>query len=302
MRYNIIFLVILLIFTACEDKQTNKKVKNNNNVDFMVKKVKDINDTNKSMSQSLEEEGLLIDGARDKRLLDAFGMAVAKVIMEDGVYVPTCATISATGLLTNEECEEITKKYFSYYELYGEDGKKKITNVSTGAFESGIAGDEVSISEDIIDYESEFSTSNDGINAFIDESEDINALKKLSSKLGSGNEQEKEKIKDKIKYLKDKEVVKNDTNKDNTNSSNNNNESDEITAEQKKRCDEAKRLYSSSSSSLSYLKVSHENTKNKLDRYPDDERLINKFNQEENNIATYEANIQNARSELENCK
>ena len=293
MKYSIFLLIILTFFIACEDKELKTKPKNpkNDSLEYMLSQAKDLNNTN--LSNAMENDGVVVDGGRDKRLLDSFGMAVAKVTMEEGIYNPTCSDLSATNILTQEECEEISQKYFSYYELYGENGKKNEL-VRTGTFQEGMSVEEISISDDSIDYES-LSQGGANLESMIDISEDESALKKLSKKLGSSDKDKelKQKIKAKLRYLKDrKENIKKEAIREKATKS----ENDKIDEERRKEC---KRI------SLSYNNIlkEYEALKNILsgDR-PENEIAAKKWDKNEERLNEYESSKNQLASELESCQ
>ena len=112
------FVIASIILSGCSDKEKSKVRKP---VQKMVNIVKKTMDKNTTLSKVVEEDGIVVHGARDEELLDAFGLAVSQVIVQDGVSVPDCPALEKTGYLTKEECEEISTKYFGFYEV-GEVG------------------------------------------------------------------------------------------------------------------------------------------------------------------------------------
>ena len=302
MRYNILILILILIFTACSDKPIKKKKKVSKAMEFIAGKVN--SDSNLSLVDKLEKEGLVVDGSKDKKLLDNFELAMAKVIMEDGVYVPTCQMISDTKLLSLDECEEITNRYFSYYELYGENGEKNKL-VSIGGFKEGVNGEDVVISEDKINYQSE---SLDDLESKIDLTDDINKLKKLSSLVkAKKNDDLNDKLENKIKYVKEKNKIqkenkKNVQNNTKNNRSNNTNNENKYSKDELEQCNKAKYAYKNAKNNYENLVKQHEDTSDYLNNNPDNENIANKFDNEENMIEEYQNQMSSAQSEMENCK
>jgi hypothetical protein len=207
----IIFIFfITLSFQACfssDDKETRQidtvKKQQQKQLNLLINKVKQTKDSNKTLSEQIEEDGIVIDGARDEELLDSFNLAVSQVMMEEGVSVPDCTMLSKTDFLTKDECDEISEKYFGFYDIYGGDGEiKKVDDV----FAEGILGDTVEIRNEKIKY---FDSSGNPLlenqiefDELVDNSNDLEMLKDLELELGD-KEEMKNRIKEKIRFLTD---------------------------------------------------------------------------------------------------
>jgi polyhydroxyalkanoate synthesis regulator phasin len=210
----IFILVILLVFiSGCSDKEEKKVVQKKveikkQPVKELVKKVQINQDKNVSFSQTVEADGIVVDGARDEELLDAFGLAVSQIMTEEGVSVPDCTAIAKTEYLTKEECDAISDKYFGFYDIYTDDGvAKKVEDV----FEKGIAGDSVEIREEQIEY---FDSSGNPLldnlvefEEFVDKADNKELLEDLLRTIPDSKMNMKEKIKLKMKIFKDSEYV-----------------------------------------------------------------------------------------------
>jgi ElaB/YqjD/DUF883 family membrane-anchored ribosome-binding protein len=212
MKY-IYLIITVLIFSGCfgeeetkkvVKKEAVKKVVKKEPVKELVKKVKVQSDTNESFSDTIEADGIVVDGARDEELLDAFGLAVSQIMTEEGVSVPDCTAIAKTEYLTKEECDEISEKYFGFYDIYTEDGvARKIEDV----FEDGVAGEDVEIRNEQVEY---FDSSGNPLldnliefEEFVDESNDEEVLTSLLSNIPNEKTELKEKVQNKLDFLKD---------------------------------------------------------------------------------------------------
>jgi hypothetical protein len=202
---NIIFLLILgIVFSGCFEEEKPKKVKKRQATNYMAQKVPV--DSNKSLSEVVEDDGIVIDGSRDEQLLDAFGLAVSQVIVEEGVSVPDCTALAKTGYLSQEDCKEISDKYFGFYEIDMITGEaKKVDDV----FKAGVSGAEINIR----DSEAELfdSSGNPLLNNIVefeevvDNSNDSNFLRELSKKVPKENQEMQKIVEERLDFLEDLE-------------------------------------------------------------------------------------------------
>lgn len=193
------------MFTGCFEGE-KKEVKKRKPVQKMAKKVVDKVKKDKPLSEVVEDDGIVVDGARDEKLLDAFGLAVSQVMINDGVSVPDCASLSKTGFLTKEECEEITDKYTGFYEVTESDNLEKVDNI----FNKGVEGKGVELGEGIEFFDSSGNPllNNDvEFNEFVENNDDVGLLKKLKSKIPKENIEMLKNVEQKIAFLEDVEKV-----------------------------------------------------------------------------------------------
>lgn len=201
-KINLIFLVIVsILLSGCfEDDKPKKVQKKKVATNYLANKVP--TDTNKSLSKVVEDDGIIIDGSRDEQLLDAFGLAVSQVIVEEGVSVPDCAALAKTGYLTQEDCKEISDKYFGFYEIDMITGEaKKVDDV----FKAGVSGAEINIR----DSEAELfdSSGNPLLNNLVefeevvDNSNDPKFLRELSAKVPKENQEMKKMVNERLEFL-----------------------------------------------------------------------------------------------------
>ena len=306
----IINTLIIFIFLGCfgeEKKVVTKKVKKEP-VKYMVEKVKKIVDKNTSLSQIVQEDGIVVDGSRDEDLLDAFGLAVSKIMEEEGISVPDCTALSETQFITKEECDEISDKYFGFYDIYTEDGiAKKVDDV----FENGVVGKDVEIREGSIDF---FDSSGNPLlnnqvefEELVDETNDIDILNKLKQSIPKEKIEMLKKVKQKLAFLDDvrneekrvvetrkkiqtqKKVEKSRVNNASIYSNEQVNTSDQ---------DKSRRMYNQKSSALSALIAQHKRTNSALMRDSSNQKLIDKYNQEEIDIAILEQEVEMYKSEI----
>jgi NCAIR mutase (PurE)-related protein len=323
MKLSVYIFVFIFIFSGCEDKEPVQHTKKDSvnkiakktiekqkkqSVDYMVKKVKKIKKTKdvvQNLSKTIEDEGVIVDGGYDKDLLDAFGKAVSRVIIEDGIDVPDCNSISKTGYLTLEECNDISLKYFNYYNPDG------IEN-NAGLLQEGVLGDDVEIGTDstATQYEKTAVISSfkneDELVEFVDNSSNFQILEELSSNLEEDvSEEIKEKIEQKIEYLKEEQAVQSASAQatpqniasDLSNENYYIDTSDET--ESGLSISELNSNLISYKNSLSNLEQSHEKTKIQMDNNPDDESLIEQYNKELGSITFYENKISQIQSQID---
>ena len=201
MKYLIIVIFVGLLFSACNDDEDITKKKKHSRV--LVNKVIETKDKNTSLSDTLKDDGITIDGFKDEKLLDSFQLAVSQVMVEDGVSVPNCKDLSATGYISLEDCEDITNKYFGFYEIDESGNASKVDNL----FKNGVKGAEIEIKEGeveffdssgnpLLDNEVEFEET-------VDNSNDLGFLNKLENTIPTNKIEFKEKIKARIDFLKE---------------------------------------------------------------------------------------------------
>ncbi|MCP4970959.1 MAG: hypothetical protein GY932_10235, partial [Arcobacter sp.] len=187
-------------------EEEKKVVKKRKPVEKMASKVlKDVK-KEKPLSVVIEEDGIVVDGARDEKLLDAFGLAVSQVMIEEGVSVPDCTALAKTKYITKEECEEITDKYTGFYEITEDGEAKKVDDI----FSAGIKGEEVQLQDKIEFFDSSGNPllqNSIEFEEFVENSDDIETLKKLKNKIGKKDKAKLENIKKKIDFLKDVKEV-----------------------------------------------------------------------------------------------
>lgn len=200
---NVFVLIFLGIFvlTGCfeEEKKVKKKRKP---VERMASKVIKKVSSDKPLSQVVENDGIVVDGARDEKLLDAFGLAVSQVMITEGVSVPDCDSLAKTGFLTKEECEEITDKYSGFYEVTGDGEFIKVDNV----FSEGIEGKGLKLGENIDFFDSSGNPLLDNeveFNEYVADSQDVNLLKKLKAQIPKEKIEMLQNIEQKIEFLED---------------------------------------------------------------------------------------------------
>jgi hypothetical protein len=159
MNYSISIFIFSILLISCSDndvneaspksvqqKQNKKQVKKDA-TSYIAKKV--IENKNKPLSKVIEGDGFLVENDQDKQLLDAFQTAVARTIINSGNDVPTCSELSETGYISKEDCEEISKKYFTFYELYAVDGSGNVdSKLSESSLESSYMKEEITVNVD----------------------------------------------------------------------------------------------------------------------------------------------------------
>jgi len=59
----------------------------------------------------------------DSKLLDKLQLAMQKAVLDQGVENPTCQTLSATGYITEEECEQLKNKELQTYKVTSDEIK-----------------------------------------------------------------------------------------------------------------------------------------------------------------------------------
>lgn len=211
-RNILIIAVSFFILTGCfqEEKKVEKKRKP---VENMAQKVVKKVTKEKPLSKIVEEDGIVVDGARDEKLLDAFGLAVSQVMINDGVSVPDCEALSKTGFLTKEECTEITDKYTGFYEVT-EDGELiKVDNI----FDEGIKGKGVELGEGVEFFDSSGNPLLENeieFNEYVANSDDIEALKKLKAKIPKEKIEMLKNVEQKLEFLESIESVQKQTEKE----------------------------------------------------------------------------------------
>lgn len=309
MKY-LAFVVIGFLFFGCSDNDTNEKdtqkkiIESNTQqvkqepVKELVKKVQINSDKNQTFSDIVEADGIVVDGSRDEELLDAFGLAVSQIMTEDGVSIPDCTAIAKTEYLTQEECDEISDKYFGFYDIYTQDGvSKKVDDI----FAQGLEGDSVEIRSDEIEY---FDSSGNPLldnlvefEEFVNESVDEAVLEDLLSKIPPAKVELQNKIKEKLEFLeevdKKREIERDDEkitkqlekereefNNDLANTQNEFNQNGLSRAE----C-------LAKSSSLANYKAKLKKLESNLENNPDNEQLVNEYNEISVNISTLESEV-----------
>jgi hypothetical protein len=303
MRY--IFLIIaVLIFSGCfgeEEKKTVKKIKKKvkkEPVKELVKKVKINGENNESFSDTIEADGIVVDGARDEELLDAFGLAVSQIMTEEGVSVPDCTAIAKTEYLTKEECDEISEKYFGFYDIYTIDGTvKKVEDV----FEQGISGEAVEIRDEQIEY---FDSSGNPLldnlvefEEFVEDTSNEEVLEDLLSKIPKNKLILQKKVKEKLEFIKALSIAP-------LREKERQNFEKELEKERLKIENEIQQAEnealsnglsvlecSSKKSSLASLTAKFKKIESTVDAGTDNEKLIDEYNELQINISTLEAEI-----------
>jgi len=307
----ILHIGISLLFLGCfeEEKKIVKKKIKKEPVEYMVKKVQKIMDKNTTLSTIIEEEGIVIDGSRDEDLLDAFGLAVSKVMEEEGVSVPDCTALAKTEFLSKEECDEISDKYFGFYDIYSEEGKiSKVDDV----FSTGIAGEDIEIREGEIEF---FDSSGNPLlnnqvefEEIVDENSDIDILKKLKAAIPKEKIEMLKKIEKKINFLKEIEdnnkkenitikaskTIKEDKDIEKSENITDFNHSDLDSNSDDRKSNMA--LYGNAKNALSNLISEHKRTELRMVREPNNQKLIDKYNQEEIDISLLEQKVDMYRS------
>ncbi|HIP11086.1 MAG TPA: hypothetical protein EYG73_00070 [Arcobacter sp.] len=307
----ILHIGISLLFLGCfeEEKKIVKKKIKKEPVEYMVKKVQKIMDKNTTLSTIIEEEGIVIDGSRDEDLLDAFGLAVSKVMEEEGVSVPDCTALAKTEFLSKEECDEISDKYFGFYDIYSEEGKiSKVDDV----FSTGIAGEDIEIREGEIEF---FDSSGNPLlnnqvefEEMVDENSDIDILKKLKAAIPKEKIEMLKKIEKKINFLKEIEdnnkkenitreaskTIKEDKDIEKSENITDFNHSDLDSNSDDRKSNMA--LYGNAKNALSNLISEHKRTELRMVREPNNQKLIDKYNQEEIDISLLEQKVDMYRS------
>lgn len=201
-KYFLIIVCTVLFFQGCfEEEKPKKVVKKQTATSYIVNKVPKV-DSNKTLSEVVENDGIVIDGSHDEHLLDAFGLAVSQVIVEDGVSVPDCSSLSKTGHITIDECKEISEKYFGFYEIDMLTGDvSKVDDV----FKDGIAGSEIAIRDS--DVELFDSSGNPLLNnrvefeQMVDNSDDPVFLENLAKKVPKDKTVLQQKINSRLDFL-----------------------------------------------------------------------------------------------------
>lgn len=200
-RNILIISVNIFILTGClqeEKKVEKKRAPIENMTQKVVKKVT----KEKPLSKVVEEDGIVVDGARDEKLLDAFGLAVSQVMINEGVSVPNCESLSKTGFLSKEECEEITEKYTGFYEVTEDGGVVKVDNI----FDQGIKGKGVELSEGIEFFDSSGNPLLDNeieFNEYVANNNDLDILKKLKAEIPKEKIEMLKNIEQKIGFLEE---------------------------------------------------------------------------------------------------
>jgi len=290
-------LFIGILFLGCFE---DEKPKSKKTVKTLVNKVIKTKDSNKTLSQEIQDDGIVIDGGRDEELLDAFGLAVSQAIVEDGVSVPDCIALENTGYLTKEECDEISQKYFGFYTI-GENGDaSKVDDV----FKNGVAGGDIKIKDSDIEF---FDSSGNPLldnqvefEDVVSASDDLQFLNKLKASIPSNKVSALATVNAKIDFIETSNVeiaamavakisvqkVAANTasvdiatfNSSLVDSNIDNNDVDlNIDTIQRK---------------LSSLKNQHIKTENELNLFPDNQRLRDKYNDELSEIAILESQLQ----------
>jgi len=312
MKKIIIFnLIIAFTFNACfseEKKVVTKKIKKEP-VKYMVNKVKKIVDRNTTLSKIVQEDGIVVDGSRDEDLLDAFGLAVSKIMEEEGISVPDCSALAKTEFITKDECDEISDKYFGFYDIYTEDGVvKKVDDV----FENGIVGEDIEIREGSVDF---FDSSGNPLldnqvefEELVDENDDIELLRNLKSKIPKEKIEMLQKITQKLDFLKDKKEQE-DKIQENINKNIKKEKVEKVIESNNKITiandstsnNEYKKslsLYTAKSSTLRNLIAQHKQTDLQLQKEPNNQRIIDKYNKEELDISLLEQEVEMYKSEI----
>jgi hypothetical protein len=311
---NIIGLIILsVLVSGCFEEEKPKKVKKREATNYLAKKVPV--DTNKSLSKVVEDDGIVIDGSRDEQLLDAFGLAVSQVIVEEGVSVPDCSALAKTGYLTQEDCKEISDKYFGFYEIDMITGEaKKVDDV----FKAGVSGAEINIR----DSEAELfdSSGNPLLNNIVefeevvDNSNDSNFLRELSAKIPKENQEMQKIVDERLSFLEDlkesqKEQERVITPKIQREQESDiekvNNITDEETNDQainSQEYREAKSNLSSALSRVSSLELQFERVEIGLQQDPTDEDLILQYNNLNLQLANAQAEVSYYQSLLQSME
>lgn len=284
----------MLIFTGCffEDEKPVKKRKVTN---LLVEKVSNQENKDQKLSEKIENDGIVVDGARDERLLDAFGLAVSQVMVEEGVSVPDCSAVAKTGYLTEDECKEITDKYTGFYNLSDDGNAEKVDNI----FSDGIKGSAIELGDsDFFDSSGNPLLENDvEFEELVVNSNNLEMLNKLKAKIPSNKIEMLKNISDKIEFLNDVQnhnvenqvqtIVQNkDLNYIPEQVINYDNSYDDYTEEE-----DTSGLYNSAVSRLNLLKAQHEKTEVSLSQSPNDESLIAQYNQELIDIAVAEQEV-----------
>lgn len=311
-----LFLILTIIFimlSGCSKKEIKEDVdddinpKTNQSVKFLVEQSIKAKENNTTLSNTVENSGIIIDGAKDEALFDAFGLAVSQIIVEEGVSVPSCAKIAETGYLSQDDCNKITEKYFGFYEI-GDDGTaKKVDDL----FFDGVAGEEINIREAKIEY---FDNRNNPLlgnfiklKEIIKKSTDLTLLKSIKNSLplddtmlqkeldkkilllgGTLKEPTSEELRISLVPIDDKlnGVQKPEKEKQQNNSQNN--EKQQNTNQEKEKNLTA---YTLISSQLLSLKSTHESTKTQMQQDANNAELIKRYNQEEMQIAALEQEL-----------
>ena len=298
MKYLFILpIIFIFIFSGCFSEE-KKVVKKRKQVNYMAEKVNNLKDNKEKLSKVVENDGIVVDGARDERLLDAFGLAVSQVMVEEGVSVPDCISVAKTGYLSEDECKEITDKYTGFYNLTEDGSAEKVDNI----FTDGIKGKDVELGESeffdssgnpLLDNSLEF-------DELVVNSDDLDMLKKLKSKIPSGKNAMLETIDGKISFLEDikeeeqkqeveKEIIRVIEKEANANSysANEGSSSNDSGTE----TEDTSNLYSNALSRLKIAISTHETTERELSRDPENEKLIEQYNAEAVEISILEGQV-----------
>jgi len=96
MKLSIFLIIFSVLFFGCEEKVEPKKKKKP--IDFMIEKSKVLVDNNKSLSQTFENEGMVIDGGKDKRLLE-----IAKSLKDKSVIIGATSIMAFEKLMSEAD-------------------------------------------------------------------------------------------------------------------------------------------------------------------------------------------------------
>lgn len=315
----IIVLTILALFFGCSKKEIKDDLRDNEPVQTQVMQklistaIK-ANEMNTTLSDAIQEDGVVIDGAREEALFDAFGLAISQIIIQEGVTVPSCASLASTGYISQQDCDEITQRYFGFYDINEDGNAQKVDDM----FSDGIVAEEINIRDARIEY---FDNSNNPLirdlfklKEIIKNSSDLTLLqsikyglplegtpieKELDKKIlllgGTLKEPTAQEVRISMQDLQRKKLVEGDKKSQTTPTTDGSKNTDSKTNTER---EQKLAAYTLISSQLSSLKSKHEGTRIQMQQDPDNQNLIDTYNDEERQISALEQELNSLKAAI----
>lgn len=296
-----IFILVAFFITSCSEKEDKKvdntiKLKSEQAVVITKKEQENIK------PKEVFVEKTVISGAREEEVLAGFTLAISQIMIEEGVFVPSCDKLAATKFISYNDCEEVAGKYFGFYEITDEGSYKKVEDL----FENGVIDNQIEIRSTDIEYfdytKNPLLNDSYKIREVIAISGDSQLLKSLENFIPIGDVETKKLLEQKIALLDKFEIKDSDFNQDRNFNENteaikenikddNSSNGDNYLAAKNNNEQEQVNNNAIIESQLAILKQQNQRTKAALANDPSNQQLINQNNEELRQIAILEAQL-----------
>ena len=131
----ILFFLIVFSFNGCsndknEDKQIDQEIKKKSTSVKNKLLLEKIKTSKKSLTQTLKEDGateFVSSDTKEEKMLNKFERAMLEADIKYGDI--GCDSLAKTKLISKKDCENISNKYFSFYELFQLDNMSGLSDI-----------------------------------------------------------------------------------------------------------------------------------------------------------------------------